>query len=319
MRLDPILRGLVALAVAGAGLASVLGLLGGLTWRLDLLSHFRGLYILALMPAAALAWRRRWPRLTRAAAALLTLNLALAAPYALPGRAAGGPGLRLLHFNVLSSNQRRAEVVDFLAGSGADLVFVQEVDARWAEALRSVPGYWPVVMLPRRDNFGLAALVRDGAALELAGHGEVATAREVPAIAVRVRHAGRELAVLSLHTLPPMSAAATATRDAQLQAAADWAAAARAEGAAPVVLGDFNATPFSAGVSPLPAAGLRDSLRDGALRIVGAGTWPALPWPLRIAIDHCWHDPTLVTRTRTVGPALGSDHRPLTVELAWAD
>ena len=138
----------------------------------------------------------------------------------------------------------------------------------------------------------------------------------MPALAIQLRHAERPLALLSLHTLPPMSRRHAETRDAQLAAAAAWAQARRAEGSAPVLLGDFNATPFSAALAPLIAADLRDSLT--ASSVWTAGSWPDLPWPLRIAIDHCWHDPRLVSSGRTIGPALGSDHRPLLLGLGWA-
>ena len=80
--------------------------------------------------------------------------------------------------------------------------------------------------------------------------------------------------------------------------------------------GDLVLTGTPEGVAPLAAAGLRDSL--AGLDLLTAGSWPDLPWPLRIAIDHCWHDPALVAVERAVGPALGSDHRPLQVALAWA-
>ena len=114
-------------------------------------------------------------------------------------------------------------------------------------------------------------------------------------------------AVLQRRSAPPPAG----RRLAQLAAAGQVEA-----GRAPVLLGDLNATPFSAGVRPLRTVGLRDSLAAGGLWT--AGSWPAWPGPLRIAIDHCWHDPGLVTLARTVGPALGSDHRPLEVALAWA-
>lgn len=305
---------LVVLILVGAGAGGVLGMFGAWSWWLDLAAQFRvqyaGALVLALGLAAAL---RRW-RLVVLAALLLTPNLEVLS-LAVPGdRSAPGPGLRLAHFNLLSSNRRHAEVRAWISGSGAELVLVQEVDAAWAAALADVPGYRLIHALPRTDNFGLAALLRDGAAapesievLELAG---------VPALALRLRHDGRPLALLGLHTLPPVSARYAATRGEQLAAAAAWAQGRRDGGAAPVVLGDLNATPFSAAIAPLAAAGLRDSLVGGGL--LTAGSWPELPWPLRIAIDHCWHDAALVARERALGPALGSDHRPLLVELAWA-
>ena len=323
--LERALRALVGLMIGGIGVASVLGRLGAWAWWLDLFAHFRVQYALGLLLAlalAAIARRRRLDRLDRLdrrimlTVVLLVIELAtLVAVAGLRDRSAAGPSLRLAHFNVLSSNRQHAEVQGWIAQGEADLVFVQEVIPRWATVLAATPGHTVLEVVDRDDNFGLAIVTRNDSGVEVVAHERLVFAG-LPALAVQLRHDGRALAVLSLHTLPPMSAAHTATRDAQLVAAAQWAERQRASGVAPVILGDFNATPFSAGITPLAAAGLRDSL--DVRGIVGAGSWPDLPWPLRIAIDHCWHDERLVTVERTIGPALGSDHRPLTVTLAWA-
>jgi len=310
-----VLRRLIALGTVVIGVLELLGMLGELHWRLDLLAHFRvqallGLLVLAGVAAAARIWR--WAGI---AGGLVAVNLVMFAPYLGPLPAASGPRLALLHFNVLSSNARYDEVVAWIAGSAADVVFVQEVDPRWAGVLAAVPGYRLLDAVPRTDNFGLAVLVRGGIPGEAV---RAAPVRGLPVFMVTMQHAGRELAILSVHTLPPMTADYAATRDEQLIAAAAWAREQQAAGRAPVVIGDLNATPFSAAMAPLAdVAFLRDGLRGG-LRVF-VGTWPAWPWPLRIAIDHCWHADTLVMVDRVVGPDLGSDHRPLGVSLAWVE
>ncbi len=302
--------------LAGTGLASLLGRGGAWVWWLDLPSHFRIQYAALLLISLVLAAALRSRRLVIAAAALLLLELISLAPYAVPGdRSAAGPSLRLAHFNVLSANREHAQVQAWIVETAAELVFLQEVTPRWAEVLAATPGYRLIEVVARDDNFGLAILARDGGAVEIVGREQLVFGG-LPALAVQLRHHGRALAVLSLHTLPPLSAAASARRDAQLTAAAQWAATRQTSGAAAVIVGDFNATPFSAALAPLTAAGLRDSLAAGGL--LGAGSWPDVIGPLRIAIDHCWHDARLVTTQREVGPALGSDHRPLQVTLAWA-
>lgn len=310
---------LVACVIAGTGVASGLGLLGGWAWWLDLFAHFRVQYAGLLLLASLLALALGHLRWMIVAIALLVLELVwLGRAVVAEVPASDGPLLRLAHFNVLSSNDAYAAALQWLTESEAELVLWEEVSPGWAAALGRAPGYQALVMLAREDNFGLAILAREGSAVEVVSS-EVVMFAGLPAVALRLRHHGRPLALLGLHTLPPMSARHAATRDAQLLAAARWSATEQAAGYVTVVLGDFNATPFSVGVAPLRTTGLRDSLTaSGLLR---AGSWPALPWPLRpfaIAIDHCWHDARLVTRERTVGPALGSDHRPLQVTLAWA-
>jgi len=310
------LRIVVVGLLAGTGLVSVIGRGGAWVWWLDLFAHFRIHYAALLLICFVLASALRSRRLVVVAGVLLVLELVTLAPYAVPGdRSAAGPSLRLAHFNVLSANREHARVQAWIVETGAELVFLQEVTPRWAEVLAATPGHRLIEVVARDDNFGLAILARDGGAVEIVGREQLVFAG-LPALALQLRHHGRSLAVLSLHTLPPLSAAASARRDTQLVAAAQWAATQEAAGAAPVILGDFNATPFSAALAPLTAVGLQDSLSAGGL--LGAGSWPDVIWPLRIAIDHCWHDAHLVTVERTIGPALGSDHRPLQVTLAWA-
>lgn len=304
------------LVLGGTWLASLAGHLGALDWRLDLASHFRVHYALAAAAALALALalRLRWAAL--AAGLLLALEGAQLAPLWCGSRpAAGPPVLRALHFNVLSSNPRHEEVREWIAASGADLVLVQEVDARWAEALADLPGYEPRLVIPRGDNFGIALLERRGAGQVLRVAAEELTPG-IPAISAEIELGGRPAALLGVHTLPPVRADYAARRDAQLAAAGRWALAQRAAGRAPIVLGDLNASPFSAPLRALVAeADLVDSQRGLGLQT----SWPAGQALLQIAIDHCLHDGALVAVSRALGPELGSDHLPLLVALAWAD
>ncbi len=286
-------------------------------WYLDLFGHFRAHYALALTLAAGLLGLGRAWRWLAAALALLGIGGAPLVPlWSASPSAAAGASLRVVHFNVLSQNHAYAAVEAWLGGTGADLVFVQEVSPRWAAALGAMPGYRTLAMVPRADNFGIAALAREG--LRVRASEVVALAEELPAIRVDLDHEGRQLSFLSVHTLPPVSGPYAQVRDQQIAAAGGWAAARRGEGAAPVVIGDLNATPWSAPLRAMVAdAGLVDSQRGHGLQ----ASWPTgggLHGLLRIPIDHCLHDPALVTRARSLGPELGSDHRPVVVELAWA-
>ncbi|MEZ4382435.1 MAG: endonuclease/exonuclease/phosphatase family protein [Nannocystaceae bacterium] len=308
------------LALVGVAAATVVGLVGGHLldrWLADLLNHFAGQYLVIAAIAAAIvgaARRRRWLVL---GVLVVVVGLVRVAPLYVAATApapASGERLRLLHLNVLSSNRAYDEVVAYFARSGADLIFVQEVSDAWADALAAVPGYRLVASVPRRDNFGVAALARDDRpppAVEV-----VELTADLPAIALTTQLDGATIAILSVHTVPPASADYARSRDAMLVAAGDWARARRDARDLPVILGDLNTTPFSRSLGLL----LRDADLVNSQRGQGlAPTWPTGPWFARalfaIAIDHALHDPKLVTTARAVGPDLGSDHRPLHVEL----
>jgi endonuclease/exonuclease/phosphatase (EEP) superfamily protein YafD len=81
-----------------------------------------------------------------------------------------------------------------------------------------------------------------------------------------------------------------------------------------VVVGDFNATPWTSAFRRLLGTGeLRNSQRGyGVSPTWDVGRFWAVP------IDHLVHGDGMVVTDRAVGPDLGSDHRPILVDLAPA-
>lgn len=306
-----------AVLLAGTCLLSLAAWLAPLHWRLDLLTHFRSHYVLAFALALALAAAARRRRLAALAALALALELAQVAPLwlAAPARA-GAPALRVVHFNVLSHNPDKPAATAWLSGQGAELVLAQEVDPAWADALAAVPGYVPAELHPRADNFGMAWLIRQDFENMLVRTWREDLVEGIPALALELAVGERRIAVLGVHTLPPVSADYASRRDAQLAAVAAWTADQRRHGRVPVIVGDLNASPFSAPLRRLLAGtDLVDSQRGFGLQ----PSWPTtVPWP-RIAIDHLLHDRALTTTARALGPHLGSDHLPIVVDLAWAE
>jgi endonuclease/exonuclease/phosphatase family metal-dependent hydrolase len=118
------------------------------------------------------------------------------------------------------------------------------------------------------------------------------------------------LTVLGTHLNWPLGRRVSEARNAQLAAIAELA---RRHPDPLVVLGDLNITPFSPHFSR--------TLRDGGLKLCapGAGlapTWPARVVPLYIAIDHCLASAGVQAWNFRTGDYLGSDHYPISVEVA---
>ena len=311
-----------------AGL-NLLSLAAAADWRLDLLTHFRFQYTLAFGAATLVLVLFRWRKMAVVALLGLGLNIGFVAPFYLPRHDARGgqalpaddaaPALSLLHYNVNTANPRRADVVRLIRESGADVVFVQEISPAWTPALAGLAGvYEPVELALRADNFGIGLWVRADRGVQVVS----AVSRDisegvaqVPAIDAVLRVEGREVRVLSLHTLPPISGRYARARDAQLAAAASIASA--AEGPF-ILIGDLNVTPWSSAYRGLVhRGGLTDSLRGrGGL---GWGA-PGASWHAKlgglgmIPIDHCLTRGGVVVVGRGLGEATGSDHRPLYVE-----
>ena len=82
-----------------------------------------------------------------------------------------------------------------------------------------------------------------------------------------------------------------------------------------ILVGDFNATPWTGAFRDLLDLGLIDAQRGRGV----AGSWPAGWGPFKIPIDHALHTPELTSTSFAFGASAGSDHRSLSVTLALAE
>jgi endonuclease/exonuclease/phosphatase (EEP) superfamily protein YafD len=262
----------------------------------------------SLLLAVLLAWRR--------AAVPAVLAMVLGGWHALPGfasssgavasQACAGPVFTVATVNVQFSNERRDAFRAWLASQPADFLVIQEVTEAWAAELEAQTAYPHRHVLSREDPYGLALLSRwpmeSVTLVDLAGDG-------LPSLAGIVDAGGQRIRFLGLHTHWPLTPALAAARDEALRGAAALASAADL----PVLLlGDLNVTPDSPAFSRLlDEAGLRDAMHGRGWR----PTWLAGFWPLALRIDHVLVSSGLCVEHAAVGPALGSDHRPVVARL----
>ncbi|MDH3397831.1 MAG: endonuclease/exonuclease/phosphatase family protein [Acidimicrobiia bacterium] len=290
---------------------TVAGFLGGIWWGFDLAAHFRVQYAALLLPVVAVSAGVRWRRTALVAGAALLVNLALIVPLYLvrPAPSDGPATLQILSFNVTASNPERRTVIDYLAASGADIIFLHESSTDWEDALsRSDLPYEMVSSWEPGTVFGTLALIgKDATAtvLPLGDFGQLS-------VEVTIELDGTEIKVLGTHPLSPVSSARTAARDEQLRTIGEWAAR---QDVPVVVTGDFNASTWSHGFSLVTgAAGLINSQRGFGVQ----ASWPASHTLFSIPIDHLVHSPDLTTVERHLGENLGSDHFPLFATVARA-
>jgi endonuclease/exonuclease/phosphatase (EEP) superfamily protein YafD len=301
---------LLALAAA-IFVATVLALAAPLGWPFELFVHFRAQYAAAAFAVAAILFATGSPRasllvtLLAAFNALPVLQRAQAGP---PSGACAGPGFTVVTANVQYGNHDSRRFLDWLARHPADLVVVQEVTASWAAELSRLEAYPYRALLVREDAYGIGVLSRwplgSVQPEDFAGDG-------LPSIAGRAQLAGRSLRFMGLHTHWPVSPGLARARDRALDSAAGSLTA--GDGPA-VMLGDLNATAFS----PAYENFLRASgMRDVALGSRWEPTWMAGFWPLALRIDHVFVSPGLCVEAAEVGPAIGSDHRPVLARLRF--
>jgi endonuclease/exonuclease/phosphatase (EEP) superfamily protein YafD len=298
------------LVMLGLGAATLFSLLGRVHWFLELFTHFPLQLAGALLAVTAAALiLRRW-RLAAIAVLSLLPNL-LALSYYFPSSAYSGeaPDLRTVSYNVLTSNRSYEEVLTYLRNSKADLLFVMETNPKWVEALAPLQTHYPyTVKVPRNDNFGMMLLSRHPIVWHELHQFE---GTSVPLVHAVVDLNGRSIDLIGCHPAPPLGARMSSSRNAYLKELSEITGNTQNP---TVVLGDFNATIWS----PF----LRDFLKATSLHDTGhrhgfQSSWRRHNPFFSIPIDHVFHNDGLTCTSRQIGPALGSDHRPVIVEFAY--
>ena len=304
----------VAIPALLLALASVAAFFGRWVWWLDVLANFRvqylvGLLVLGLVLATSTRWRR-WGYLTLVVG---VVNLVVILPLYLGAPATVDPALpdlRVMNFNLLSSNESFGEVIDYIELVNPDLVILHEASRPWEVAVDAADlGY--EVIRPRSGDliFATLILVR-GTEVTAVSFGF--TARSPRAVELSFVPEGWELPVEALitHPVAPTSQERASLRDAQLGFAAEWAAG--REGVF-FVVGDLNATPWSWAFRRLmTTTELRNSQAGFGLQASFPANASVL---LRVPIDHLLYSGALGVRDRVLGPRMGSDHFPLIVDL----
>lgn len=296
--------------VAGAAvllsIVSLLAYFGRYSWVLDNLASFRPQMTAGLALSTLFLFLGRWPKTATLVGIVMLLNLAPLLPlFISPPTPPGESEVRILSFNLLSDNENFDEVIEYIRETKADLVVLHEASLPWEEAIAEAGlGYEMTITKHDNDIFGSLVLAPPGAPVESFGF-RIADPR---AVGIRMP-AG--LTVLAIHPLSPSTTRRAGLRDQQLAFAGEWV---MRQSTPVAVVGDFNAGPFSYPYRRLRAeTGLRDSIRGFGLE----NSYPVAASPiLRVSIDHLLYSEGIAIINRTLGPALGSDHFPLVIDLS---
>ena len=297
------------LVLVGGAFATLCSFLGRFNWILDLFAHFHLQYAVALIVAAICFAAITQRTLLIISLVVLVPNL-ISLSYYLPVRRSApaaarssGP-LKIISFNVLSSNRRHADVLRHLEESDADLILLLEVSTEWLDGLRPLETSHPHFrQLPRSDNFGMALYSR----LPIQSHELISLPHGLPYMVTQVEWHGAPLTIIGAHPLPPVGGRAARLRDSYLEELGSLTAELAAD--SPVILlGDLNTTPWSHCFRSLVRnSGLVDSGKHGGF----LASWKRFNPVFSLPLDHILNSPELQAVDRWVGPDLGSDHRPV--------
>lgn len=240
----------------------------------------------------------------------LVLNVAVLTPFFVKmPTTASDPLLTITHINV---DKDKVSVLDYLSQRHDDIIFLQELTTLVAAQLDRLADYRVVYAHPLENTHGSAMLVRNdwrGEVLD-AGIIHLPAQAKRPLLKSKVRIADRTVTLIGFHATRPNGKHRLQGHTIEIDALADWI---RGQDDDLIVVGDFNATPWSTPIRKLDAAGLRVSMRGYGLQ---TGWLARLPSLLRIPIDLCLHSPAWQTDHRLMGPDLGSDRLPLHVGMA---
>jgi len=295
---------------------SLAAFLGRWIWWLDVLANFRAQYVVGLAVLGLIVVLSRWRKTGYAVLGVALVNLLVVLPLYLgsPAVATVEPsGVRVMSFNLLSTNERYPEVIEYIESVDPDLILLHEASRPWEVAMEAAELDYQIIR-PRSEDliFGTLVLVK-GDAVEAVSYGFAASSARAVELTYTPEGWTTTLSILGSHPLAPTDRERADLRDAQLGFAGDWASG---RNGAFIVVGDFNATPWSWPFRRLmDSADLRNSQKGFGLQPTFSAESNLL---LRVPIDHLLHSPALEVTDRDLGPPLGSDHFPLIVDLQLA-
>jgi endonuclease/exonuclease/phosphatase (EEP) superfamily protein YafD len=308
----------VVIAISAVALAvmSLAAFLGRWIWWLDVLANFRAQYVVGLAVLGLIVVLSRWRKTGYAVLGVALVNLLVVLPLYLgsPAKATvEASAIRVMSFNLLSTNERYPEVIEYIESVDPDLILLHEASRPWEVAMEAAELDYQIIR-PRSEDliFGTLVLVK-GDAVEAVSYGFAASSARAVELTYTPEGWTTTLSILGTHPLAPTDRERADLRDAQLGFAGEWASD---RNGAVIVVGDFNATPWSWPFRRLmDSADLQNSQKGFGLQPTFSAESNLL---LRVPIDHLLHSPALEVTDRDLGPRLGSDHFPLLVDLQLA-
>lgn len=274
-------------------------------WFLDLFVHWQWFFAALLgLGILRLAWRqRRWLLvLPIVFTPYFTAPAALSSALSSHRHPANGLPLVFATANVQKENTEPQRLLAWLAAEQVDIAFISEVNPTFAQGLASYTALPAQILRPQEDPFGVALLSR----YPIRRFTVTPDHNGDQHLEAEIEVQGRSIHVIGLHPMPPLDAATQQQRDQLIHDLAQRYATLPA-----VMLGDFNATPWSSAFVGLADVGWQ---RASGVR----PTWPSQGhgW-MGIPIDHVVATtPHWQGMTSHLGATTGSDHFPVVARLA---
>ncbi len=306
------ITGILQVVLLFSSIFTVGGFFSRYAWYLDIFSHFRFQYfIFFLLTSLLFLVLKKWKTLL-VSLVLCLVNLSQIIPLYIPiesdvsQQLGATSDIRIVHFNVLTSNSEYKKTVEYINKMDPDIISLNEVNQKWIDNLNLSQKYKYNVMDIREDNFGIALyskLEMKNPRIEFFGDEGLPSAVAEFVIGVN------EVSILGTHPLHPSSDRGFKSRNRQFESLIERRGS---FSESMIMLGDLNTTSWSNGFTKLIGGmKLYDSRKGYGIQF----SWPTTLPLISVPIDHCLVSKDIKVLKREMGPDLGSDHRPLYVEL----
>ena len=292
----------------------VFSLLGRYFFFAELICNFRCQILCLLIPGAVmlLVFRRWWLGSINLIAIVWCMFGVVWIYIPVDRPTPGSETLRVMSFNVLTTNSRYEEVLGQIKTTDPDVVTILEYSDDWDRACKNLNQRYPHhIALPRWHGFGIAIYSKH----PLSDVEVVQLTRDVtdnPLITANVSLGDQTIRLAAVHALSPINRYRMDLRNRQFTEAAQYLGQ---QDLPTVVMGDFNCVPWSPFLSDfLKQTGYRDSRQGFGYQ----ATWNSNFWPLWIPIDHAFVSDKIHVHDRYVGRNSGSDHFPIVFEISTA-
>ena len=292
------------------GIVSIAGFFGYYGWIYDIFSNFRFQYTLAAATFLLIfiAFRKfRWSVITFV---ILVMNLVEIYPYlSILESEKASCELKTSAINVLSINRNSEAVINYIQKEDPDIIILQEYTNWWEEEMSDFKeNYKFHYEINRSDDFGMAIFSKlEPVSIEVMNFSEAS----VPSILTSYQIDNKRINVLATHPVPPATEEMFNDRNKQLAKIGELKPKL---GDYYIVAGDLNVTPFSYYFKKMKSQLDLEEAREN--RGINA-TWPTLPWPISIPIDHILVAPSMEVTSFSSGELIGSDHHPVTACISF--
>jgi len=287
-------------------LGTILSYFGEKNWLLDLLSHFRVLYLFYLLFCIVVSARNRSLQAFWSLFALL--NLIPILPFYVPefAQVQKTSRLRVMTINLESICNHNFDLATrYIKRVDPDIVSMQEIDSQFADYLKTnLPEYRYSKFITESAFSGIGILSK----FPLEQSKIYQFGQNFPMIASLAKTSLGDILVFAVHPLAPYSEFMWRNETTFADGIAQLCKASQPQ---IILLGDLNTTPFSFQYRHMLAV---TGLKDGSKGFGYQPTWLA-ELPI-LGIDHCLLSKNLVATVQKIGPNIFSDHLPLYLEIA---